>query len=228
MRILVVEDDRSMLDVIRTILEDESYEVDTATTGDEGLLLAEQGIYDALILDVMLPQLDGFTIIRRLRTRSITTPTLILTAKDRVEDRVKGLDFGADDYLVKPFSVSELLARVRALLRRAGALSFEGDLRCGPITVQPHQHDGFIGDEPLRLTSKEYELLEYFMHNQAQILTRDQLFSRVWGLDSEANSTVVDVYVHYLRKKLATHGCDTYIRTIRGVGYMIKEDTPHV
>ncbi|BCJ85158.1 response regulator transcription factor [Effusibacillus dendaii] len=223
MRILVVEDDIDLLEAIVSLLEDESYQVDQASAGDEGYLLAEQGIYDLLVLDIMLPGMDGLSIIRQLRKKGILTPALFLTAKDSVEDRVRGLDAGADDYIVKPFVISELLARIRALLRRGGKMGTEGQLEYGPISLRPHLHDGYVGEEPLKLTVKEYDLLEFLLRNREQIVTREQIFDRVWGFDSEATSTVVDVYVHHLRKKLAVYNCDHFVQTIRGVGYMLKE-----
>jgi two-component system response regulator CiaR len=221
-RILAVEDERLLLQAISGVLREEGYQVDCADRGDEGLLLAERGIYDLLILDIMMPGLDGLSIVKRLRAKGNLTPVLFLTAKDSVEARVEGLDAGADDYLVKPFAVEELLARTRALLRRNGKIGMEGELSYGPISLKTNEHDGYVDQHPLKLTSKEYDLLQYFLHNREQILTRDQIFDRVWGIDSEANSGIVDLYVHYLRKKLADHGCDHYIRTIRNVGYILK------
>lgn len=224
MKILVVEDDSSLLNVISTVLKEESFQVDCAGNGDEGLLLARNDVYDLLILDIMLPELDGLSIVKKLRTQSVKTPVLLLTAMDSVEDRVKGLDVGADDYLVKPFAISELLARVRALLRRS-----KGDLgdavSYGPISIQPNAHDGFAGDHSLNLTVKEYELLEFLLRNHEQILLREQIFNRIWGFDSETGINVVDVYIHYLRKKLDQYGCGDYIKTIRGVGYMLRGDS---
>lgn len=223
MQILVVEDDLALLNAMTEVLREESYQVHSAATGDEGYLLAEQGIYDLLILDIMLPGMSGLSIIQLLRGKSVHTPILLVTAKDSVEDRVKGLDAGADDYLTKPFAVAELLARVRALLRRHGQTTPDGEINYGPITLHPSSHDAFAGDLPLKLTIKEYELLEYFLRNREQILTREQIFDRVWGFDSEASSAVVDVYVHYLRKKLAQGAADHLIHTVRGVGFMLKE-----
>lgn len=223
LKVLVVEDDCSVLELIRSVLIEESYQVDCASTGDEGLLLAERDVYDVLILDIMLPGIDGLSIVKRLRAQSIKTPVLFLTARDSVEDRVKGLDVGADDYLVKPFAISELLARVRALLRRTKG-EMDGEVSYGPISLQPNAHDGFAGEQSLNLTVKEYELLEFFLRNNEQILLREQIFNRIWGFDSESGINVVDVYVHHLRKKLAQHGYGDFIRTIRGVGYMLKGD----
>jgi len=228
MRILTVEDERSLLQAISAVLTDEGYQVDCADRGDEGLLLAERGIYDLLVLDIMMPGLDGLTLVRKLRAKGIMTPVLFLTAKDSVEARVEGLDAGADDYLVKPFAVEELLARTRAILRRNGKIGMEGDLSYGPISVKPNEHDGYVDTHPLKLTTKEYDLLTYFLRNKEQILTRDQIFDRVWGIDSEANYGIVDLYVHYLRKKLADHGYDNFIRTVRNVGYILKGQKENV
>ncbi len=224
MRILVVEDDKHLLQVVSQIFQEEAYQVDSTDKGDEGCLLAERDIYDLLVLDIMLPGLDGLSILKKLRAKGILTPVLFLTAKDSVESRVKGLDAGADDYLVKPFAAAELLARARVLLRRNGKIGMEGELAYGPISLRPNEYDGYVEKQPLKLTSKEYELLKYFLHNREQILTREQIFDRVWGIDSETNYGIVDLYVHYLRKKLASLGCDSYIRTVRSVGYMLKGD----
>ncbi|WP_409342709.1 response regulator transcription factor [Paenibacillus sp. MBLB4367] len=222
MKVLVVEDDKWLLHAISTVFAEESYQVDTADNGDDGLHLAEQGLYDLIVLDIMLPGASGIWIVRELRYKQIKTPVLLLTAKDSVEDRVKGLDAGADDYLIKPFAVPELLARARALLRRNEVTAGDGDLYCGQLTLKPKLQDGFIRDMPLRLTAKEYELLEYLVINREQIVTREQMFDRVWGFDSEAASGAVDLYVHYVRKKMAPHGIESLIQTVRGVGYMMK------
>lgn len=222
MRVLIVEDDAGLRDAVVTVFEEESYQVDTAGDGDEGLLLAEQGIHDLLVLDIMLPGLSGIEIVKRLRKKGQTVPILLLTARDSVADRVKGLDAGADDYVVKPFAVQELLARARAVLRRHGVLNPEGDLNYDRLSLRPKSHDGFVEDQPLKLTAKEYKLLEFLLLNKEQILTREQIFDRVWGFDVDTSSSVVDVYLHYLRKKLAPVGCDHLLRTVRGVGYMLS------
>lgn len=221
MRVLIVEDDAGLRDAVVTVFAEESYQVDEAGDGDEGLLLAEQGIHDLLVLDIMLPGLSGIEIVKRLRKKGQTVPILLLTARDSVADRVKGLDAGADDYVVKPFAVQELLARARAVLRRHGVLNPEGDLGYDRLSLRPKAHDGYVDDQPLKLTAKEYKLLEFLLLNKEQILTRDQIFDRVWGFDVDTNSSVVDVYLHYLRKKLAPVGCGHLLRTVRGVGYML-------
>ncbi|WP_342042020.1 response regulator transcription factor [Bacillus sp. OTU2372] len=223
MRVLVVEDDLPLRRIISTILEDEEYEVDQAENGEEGYFLASSFEYDLITLDIMLPKMDGFSLIRKLRSEGFQTPTLFLTAKDRIEERVKGLDLGADDYIVKPFATEEFLARVRSLLRRTGKMGLEGKMIYGPIRLDTNQHEGFIHQEVLKLTIKEFELLIYLIQNKEQILTRDQIFQRVWGIESETTDAIVDLYIHYLRKKLVPFGYDQLIRTIRGVGYMLKE-----
>lgn len=223
MRVLIVEDDLPLRKIISTILEDEEYQVDQAENGEEGYLMASSCEYDLITLDIMLPKMDGFSLMRKLRSEGIQTPTLFLTAKDRIEDKVQGLDFGADDYIIKPFATSELLARVRSVLRRSGKVGIEGKISYGPILLDTHQHEGFINQDVLKLTIKEYELLYYLIQNKEQILTRDQIFERVWGIESETTDAIVDLYIHYLRKKLAPFEYDRLIRTVRGVGYMLKE-----
>ncbi len=223
MRVLVVEDDLPLRRIISTILEEEEYEVDQAEDGSEGYLMALSGEYDLITLDIMLPKMDGFTVIRKLRSEGYQTPTLFLTAKDQIEDKVQGLDFGGDDYMVKPFATQEFLARVRSLLRRAGKLAMEGKMTYGAILLDTKQHEGFVNQEELKLTIKEYELLSYLIQNKEQILTRDQIFQRVWGIESETTDAIVDLYIHYLRKKLAPFDYDRLIRTVRGVGYMLKD-----
>lgn len=224
MKVLIVEDELPLLDSIAQLFREEGYDVDTATAGDEGLIYAETGIYDLLVLDIMLPELSGLRLLQRIRERSLATPTLLLTAKDSVEDRVKGLNAGADDYVVKPFAVPELLARARALLRRKPQAGTESEFTYDVLRIEPKQSDAWYADTLLQLSAKEYELLQYFVRNREQIVTREQLFDRVWGLDSEAGLNLVDLYVHYLRKKLAAAGCQGWIRTVRGVGFMLRRN----
>jgi two-component system response regulator CiaR len=225
MRVLIVEDDTSLIKIIREIFESESFLTDVAETGDEGYYLAEQAIHDLIVLDIMLPGMSGVEIVKKLKSQSILVPIILLTAKDSVEDRVAGLDAGADDYVTKPFAVSELLARSRAVLRRRGTIGQEGDLTCGPIRLAPAEREAFSGETPLNLTATEYELLEFFLCNKNRILTREQIFDRVWGFDSGSATTAVDVYVHHLRKKLAANGAGTFLRTVRGIGYLLKGET---
>jgi DNA-binding response OmpR family regulator len=223
MRILVVEDDTVLREAVVSLLSEEKYSVDEAAAGDEGLYMAEQGIYDLLVLDIMLPGITGLEIVKALRHNSYPVPILLLTARDSIDDRVIGLETGADDYLVKPFALRELLARVKALTRRRGNVGLEGELNYGPVVLNSKVRDGFVENHPLGLTTKEYEVLEFFILNQGQILTREQIFDRIWGFDSDTVLSIVDLYIHYLRKKLAPHNADTIIQTVRGAGFMLKE-----
>ncbi|MCM3570420.1 response regulator transcription factor [Neobacillus mesonae] len=224
MRVLVIEDDSALRKIVSTILEEEGYEVDQSIDGKEGLFMSQSGMYDLLIIDLMLPGLDGISLIKELHVKGMNVPTLILTAKDSVADKVKGLDVGADDYLVKPFATEEFLARVRSVLRRAGKIGLEGKIFYGEIVLDTNSMQCSIGKNSLKLTKKEYELLYYLIQNQEKILMRDQIYDRIWGIESDAGESIVDVYIHYLRKKLAPFGYGDSIRTIRGVGYMLTEE----
>lgn len=223
MKILVVEDDTPLREAVVEVLKEDEYLVDEAANGDDGLYFAEQNIHDLLILDIMLPGISGLEIIKHLRKAGTSVPILLLTAKDSVEDRVIGLESGADDYLIKPFAVPELLARVKALLRRRGTLDKEGEPSYGAVSVNTKVKDGFVQGNALQLTIKEYELLEFLILNSEQILTREQIFDRIWGFDSETTIGIVDLYIHYLRKKLLPYGQDVLIQTVRGAGFMLKE-----
>ncbi|CAI8988611.1 MULTISPECIES: response regulator transcription factor [Bacillus] len=222
MRLLVVEDHAPLLESITQILCDE-FEVDTAMNGEDGLFLALQNIYDVILLDVMLPVIDGFEVIQRIRNDKIETPVLFLTAKDSLEDRVKGLDFGGDDYLIKPFQAPELKARIRALLRRSGNLTTKQTINYRGIELFGKDKDIQVDGEAIKLTLKQYELLEYLIQNSGKILMREQIFDRVWGFDSDTTVAIVEVYVHHLRKKLEPFGYQKDIQTVRGIGYMLKE-----
>ncbi|HDX9589709.1 TPA: response regulator transcription factor [Bacillus pseudomycoides] len=222
MRLLVVEDHAPLLESITQILRDE-FEVDTAMNGEDGLFLALQNIYDAILLDVMLPEMDGFEVIQRIRSEKIQTPVLFLTAKDSLEDRVKGLDFGGDDYLVKPFQAPELQARIRALLRRSGKLTTNQTIQYHGIELFGKEQDIQVDGALVKLTLKQYELLEYLIQNSGKILMREQIFDRIWGFDSDTTVAIVEVYVHHLRKKLEPFGYHKDIQTVRGIGYILKE-----
>lgn len=222
LKILVVEDDHALRKALVEVLTAEGYDVDETDQGDEGLFLAEQSIYDLLVLDIMLPGLSGLNIVQSLREKGMSVPVLFLTAKDSVEDRVKGLNMGADDYLVKPFAVPELLARMSALLRRKTGSTSESVMVYNNLVLNPAEKKAYCNQKETGLTVTEYELLEFLMLNRERILTREQIFDRLWGYESESSQGIVDVYVHHIRKKLAPHGCDTVIKTIRGVGYMLK------
>lgn len=222
MRLLVVEDNASLLESIVQILRDE-FAVDTALNGEEGLFLALQNIYDAILLDVMMPEMDGFEVIQKIRDEKIETPVLFLTARDSLEDRVKGLDFGGDDYIVKPFQAPELKARIRALLRRSGSLTTQQTIRYKGIELLGKDKDVQVDGQAIKLTLKQYELLEYLIQNSGKILMREQIFDRVWGFDSDTTVAIVEVYVHHLRKKLEPFGYQKDIQTVRGIGYILKE-----
>jgi DNA-binding response OmpR family regulator len=221
MRILVVDDDRRLCAVIKRGLLEEAYAVDLAYDGEEGEYLAEINPYDLIILDIMLPNKDGIEVCRELRAKKINTPILMLTAKDTVEDRVKGLDTGADDYLVKPFAFNELLARVRALLRRE-AMSKSPELRVGDLTLNTLTRQVWRGQRPIELTAKEYVILEYFMRHPNVVVTRTMVEEHAWDYDFDSLSNLVDVYVRRLRRKIDNEGEDSLIQTLRGAGYRLR------
>jgi two-component system, OmpR family, response regulator len=223
MRVLVVEDDPKMAGLLRRGLTEEGHAADVARTGGDALWMAQAVEYDAIVLDVMLPELDGFQVCRRLRAEGVWSPVLILTARDAVEDRVAGLDAGADDYLPKPFSFAELLARLRALARRGTAerpaVVEVGDLRLDPATRQVWR-----GQTELRLSAKEFAILEAFMNRPEQVLSRDRLLEHAWDFAYEARSNVVDVYVRYLREKIDRPFGRASLETVRGMGYRLRAD----
>ena len=222
MKVLVVEDNVSLLESIRQILTDE-YEVDTADNGEDGLFMAQQSIYDIIILDVMLPGIDGFEIVRKIREAKIDTSVLFLTAKEALEDRVKGLEMGGDDYLVKPFQAPELKARIRALLRRSGIISLEQHVKYRNIELLEKEKDILVDGKVIKMTLKQFELLEYLIQNNGKILTREQIFDRIWGFDSDTTIAIVEVFIHHLRKKLEPFNYHKDIQTVRGIGYMLKQ-----
>jgi DNA-binding response OmpR family regulator len=223
MRILVIEDDERLAAIITRLLRQERFEVDLATDGVTGYDLALTGIYDALIVDRMLPDQDGIAVLRALRAAHIPTPALMLTARSRPPERVEGLDAGADDYLGKPFDVEELLARVRALLRRGTQPLLEPTVTIGPISIDLASHIVRRDGREIALAPREYALLELLVRNRGTVLTRDQVLERVWGYDAEPQHNAVDLHVHYLRRKLDPHEEDAQplIRTVRGTGYVV-------
>ena len=222
MHILVVEDERRLASLVRRALEEEGHVVDVAHDGAEGLDVATATDYDLLVLDLMLPHLDGIEIAKRLRASNNDVRILMLTARDAVEDRVLGLESGADDYLMKPFSFSELLARVRALARRQIQAQMETELRSGSLVLDLARHEARRDDKTIELTAKEFQLLEYLMRNAGHVLTRTQILDHVWGYNFDSFSNVVDIYVHYLRNKIDRDFAEPLIRTVRGVGYSLK------
>ena len=221
MRVLVIDDDRRLCTVIKRGLIEEAYAVDLAFDGEEGEYLAEVNPYDLVILDIMLPNKDGIEVCRELRAKKINTPILMLTAKDTVEDRVRGLDIGADDYLVKPFAFNELLARVRALLRREG-MSKSPELHVGDLTLNALTRQIWRGQRPIELTTKEYVILEYLMRHPNVVVTRTMIEEHAWDYDFDSLSNLVDVYIRRLRRKMDNEGEDSLIQTVRGAGYRLK------
>jgi DNA-binding response OmpR family regulator len=224
MRVLVVEDDKRLGDILARGLREESYAVDQAMDGEEGEWLGFENPYDIIILDLMLPRKDGLTVLANLRRGGVKTPILILTAKDKQEDVVKGLDEGADDYLRKPFSFDELLARVRALLRRPVAEVAGGTLVIGELTIDPARKEVHRAGKRIDLTAKEFALLEYFARHPGIVLSRTQLSEHVWDMNFDPLSNVVDVYVGYLRNKIDRDFEYPMIRTVRGHGYTLDSE----
>jgi len=225
MRVLVVEDEPKLAEVLERGLEEHGYAVDVAHDGETAFGLALIEPYDLIVLDVMIPLLDGYSVCRDLRARGNAVPILMLTARDAVDDRVAGLDSGADDYLVKPFAFRELLARIRALLRREGR-SKDPVVRLGDLELDTVSREVRRRGRPVELTSKEYAVLEFFARNPNRVLTRTQIAEHVWDYDFVAMSNVVDVYVGYLRRKLDDYAEPRLLRTVRGTGYQLKVSAP--
>jgi DNA-binding response OmpR family regulator len=223
MYILYVEDDARVGRAVGRGLTDAGHRVDLADNGPEGLERASTGAYDLIVLDVLLPGMDGISICREVRRQGVTTPVLMLTARDAIGDRVRGLDAGADDYLVKPFALAELLARIRALGRRGDGRLGGEVLTVGDLQLDLEQRQARRGDRSIELTAKEFQLLEYLMRHAGRLLTKDQILQHVWGYDAEVSSNVTEIYIHYLRDKIDRSFADPLIRTVRGAGYMLKE-----
>jgi DNA-binding response OmpR family regulator len=220
-RILVVEDNKRLSDSLRRTLEDDGYNIDTAYDGLDGEEMALMGNYDIIILDIMLPEKDGLAVCRDLRNKRINTPVLMLTARDALDDRVNGLDSGADDYLVKPFEVDELRARIRALLRRESS-SKSPILQVGDLTLDPATHRVERAGQTVDLTAKEYSLLEYFMRHPNHLISREMVESNLWGYDQVIYSNVIDVYIRRLRRKIDDPHEIKLFETIRGAGYRLR------
>ncbi len=223
MRVLVIEDETKVGSFIKRALEEESYAVDLCEDGAQGLDMALSGSYDLILIDLMLPSLPGLEVLTRLRKDKVQTPVLILTAQSKVDQRVKGLDAGADDYLTKPFAIDELLARVRALLRRGPADS-PGIFQIDDLMLNPATREVTRGGQRIDLTVKEYALLEYFMRHAGRVLTRPMISDHVWNQDFDTFTNVIDVYVNYLRNKIDRGRARKLIHTVRGSGYMLKVD----
>jgi DNA-binding response OmpR family regulator len=223
-RILLVEDEQALAVVLKRGLQENGYAVDTAGDAEEGLAFVSSEPYDLVILDVMLPDLDGFSLCRQLRADEHSMPVLMLTARDAIEDRVAGLDSGADDYLVKPFDPRELLARVRALLRRE-PVRRDPVLRIADIELDTATHEVRRGRRAVELTTREYAILELFVRNTNRVLSRDEIAEHIWAFDFTAMSNIIDVYVGNLRRKLWDDAEPRLLRTVRGIGYLMRDPT---
>ena len=219
-KILLVEDDLSLSNSVFDFLDDFA-DVMQVFDGDEGLYEAESGVYDLILLDLMLPEKDGFTVLRELREKGVTTPVLIMTAKESLDDKGHGFELGADDYLTKPFYLEELKMRIQALLKRSGKFD-QNTLSFGDVRVNLATNSIFVGDKEVELLGKEFDLLVYFLQNQNVILPKSQIFARLWGFDSDTTISVVEVYVSKIRKKLKGTDFATNLQTLRSVGYILK------
>ena len=222
MQVLIIEDDKILSDTIKQCIK-EKYQVEQAFDGQEGVLFATQDIYDVIILDLMMPIMNGYEVLIELRKQKITTPVLILTAKDALEDKIRGFNSGADDYLVKPFEKEELIARIDAMIRRNNRSYLKNELEFEEIKLDLSARRAFINDKEITLQGKQFDMLEYLINYKDKIITKEQIFDKIWGFNSETTTNVVEVYASGIRKTLKKYGCDKYFKTIRGVGYMISK-----
>ena len=224
MRLLLVEDERNLADVLCRVLKKHGYETDVSYNGEDGLDNAMSGIYDVILLDRMLPDMNGIDVIKEIRNEGISTPVIFLTALGGIADKVEGLDSGADDYLAKPFSNEELLARIRALGRRKEKdIQASGALTAGNISYNPRLLTVICEDREIKLTFKEAQILELLMINDRQTLSKDRIYDKVWGFNADSDITIVEIYIHHLRKKISFEGSGIIIETVRGVGYRLRE-----
>ncbi|MCM3164209.1 response regulator transcription factor [Metabacillus litoralis] len=222
MKLLIIEDDHYLSQTIKETTQ-EMFETEQAFDGEEGLFFAEQNIFDCIILDIMMPNMNGYEVLQELRKKQITTPVIILTAKDAIDDKIKGFKVGADDYLVKPFHREELLLRLEAIVRRSGGDLKENVISFKELKINLKNKTASIGEELVKLNGKQFDLLEYFINNKNTILTKEQIFDRIWGFESDTSTTVVEVYASNLRKTLKKYNYDQYIKTFRGLGYMLSD-----
>ena len=222
MRILIIEDDKILAKTVEQCIG-KKYEVDHAYDGEEGLLYAKQGIYDAIILDIMLPIMNGYEVLSNLRNSKIFTPVLILTAKDAINDKLRGFRMGADDYLVKPFNREELIVRLEALIRRANGNYSENIIEFKDLKLDLNNRKTTVNDTEFMLQGKQFDMLEYLINSKNTIITKEQIFDKIWGFNSETTANVIEVYASGLRKELKKVGYDKYLKTIRGVGYIWSE-----
>ena len=220
MRILLVEDEEILSNTIKGILKDD-YEVDQAFDGIEGELYAKQDIYDVIILDLMLPEKNGYEVLAEIRKERIKTPVIILTAKDGLNDKLQGFQKGADDYLTKPFEKEELKARIMAIARRNNPDFYKNEITYKELKIDLSTRKAYVGDKELNLQGKQFDMLEYLVNYKDRILTKDQIFDKIWGFESDTTTNVVEVYASGIRKELKKYGYDKYFKTIRGAGYMI-------
>ncbi len=224
MKLLIVEDEKRLCQTIAKHLKAEGYTIDTCYDGSDAFDYIDGTEYDAIILDIMLPGIDGITILKKIRSKKLKTPVLLLTAKNTVEDKVTGLDSGADDYLTKPFSLEELSARVRVLIRRSGVERVDNFLNVGPLTLDTDKKVAIREGNEITLTAKEYAILEYLMHNKEIVLSREKIQQHIWNYDYEGGSNIIDVYIRTLRNKIDAKFDQKLIQTVRGLGYVIKSE----
>ncbi|ANU22080.1 response regulator transcription factor [Planococcus donghaensis] len=222
MKLLIIEDDQHLSDTIKETTQD-MFHTQQAFDGEEGLFLAEQNIFDCIILDIMLPYLNGYEVLKKLRSQNITTPVIMLTAKDGIGDKIQGFKAGADDYLAKPFHREELLLRLEAIVRRSGGELKQNTLSFKELKLNIKNKTAQLGEETVKLNGKQFDLLEYLVNNKNIILTKEQIFDRIWGFESDTSTTVVEVYASNLRKTLKKFNYDQYIKTFRGLGYMLSD-----
>lgn len=220
MQVLIVEDDVRLAQALSRILQENGYGTDVVHNGSDGLAYGQSSIYDVIILDVMLPKMDGFEVVANLRRKNVSTPVLLLTARDAVHDKITGLDSGADDYMTKPFSPAELLAHLRALTRRQGEVQFE-QLEYGDLTLNLDSHDFSCKGKTIHLSQKEFMLAQVLLANAGQVVSKETLINKVWGVESSAEDNNVEAYVSFLRKKLRFLGANSSVETVRGVGYRL-------
>ena len=222
MKVLIVEDERTLSDTIKQCIC-KKFDTEQAYDGYEAYMMAKENIYDAIILDLMLPEMSGYDVLLKLRENKVLTPVLILTAKDTLNDKLKGFNYGADDYLVKPFEREELLARLEAIIRRTNGAYKQDEIEFKDLKLNIKSRRAFIKDKEITLQGKQFDILEYLINSKGTIITKEQIFDKIWGFDSFTTTNVVEVYASGLRKTLKQYGYDKYIRTIRGVGYMITD-----
>lgn len=224
MKLLIVEDEKRLCQTIAKHLKAEGYTIDTCYNGSDAIDYIEGTEYDAIILDIMLPGIDGIAVLKKVRSKKLKTPVLLLTAKNTVEDKVNGLDSGADDYLTKPFSLEELSARIRVMIRRSGVERVDNFLTVGPLTLDTDKKVAIREGKEITLTAKEYSILEYLMHNKEIVLSREKIQQHIWNYDYEGGSNIIDVYIRTLRNKIDAKFDQKLIQTVRGLGYVIKSE----